>query len=205
VRRIGYFFLIETLPHSDFIKVVVTIWAIWSARRKAIHESIYQSPLSTHLFVENFLSELEMAKPKQHINSDQTRRPSTRAPGWIAPPPGHFKINVDGAVAREGKRGSAAAVCRSADGYYQGASAIAIPVIFDPATIEAIACREALCLAADLHLNRICIASDCLEVVNSIRDGTDSRLSSIISETSNVALENGRASPLSYIIVRERE
>jgi hypothetical protein len=60
-------------------------------------------------------------------------------------------------------------------------------------------------LAADLHLNRICIASDCLEVVNSIRDGTDSRLSSIISETSNVALENGRASPLSYIIVRERE
>jgi hypothetical protein len=33
----------------------VTLWVIWFARRKAIHEEVFQSPLSTHAFVEAFL------------------------------------------------------------------------------------------------------------------------------------------------------
>jgi hypothetical protein len=40
------FFLIDTLSHEKFTEVVVSLWAIWSARPKAIHEEIYQSPLS---------------------------------------------------------------------------------------------------------------------------------------------------------------
>ena len=32
----------------------VTMWAIWYARRKAVHENIFQSPLSTHSFVDRF-------------------------------------------------------------------------------------------------------------------------------------------------------
>jgi hypothetical protein len=31
----------ETLDHSKFIKVLVTLWAIWTARRKAIHEGLF--------------------------------------------------------------------------------------------------------------------------------------------------------------------
>jgi hypothetical protein len=43
--------LIKSVPHGNLIRMVVTMWAIWYARRKAIHENIFQSPLSTHNFV----------------------------------------------------------------------------------------------------------------------------------------------------------
>jgi hypothetical protein len=38
------FSLIDTLSHEQFTKAVVTLWAVWSARRKAIHEEIFQRP-----------------------------------------------------------------------------------------------------------------------------------------------------------------
>lgn len=37
------------LSHFDCTWVVVTLWAIWYARRKAIHEGIFQSPLLTYM------------------------------------------------------------------------------------------------------------------------------------------------------------
>jgi hypothetical protein len=43
--------VMQSLKHEDLIRVTVILWAIWYARRKAIHEDIYQSPLSTHNFV----------------------------------------------------------------------------------------------------------------------------------------------------------
>jgi hypothetical protein len=34
----------EALPHDDLTRTIVTLWALWHARRKAIHEGIFQSP-----------------------------------------------------------------------------------------------------------------------------------------------------------------
>lgn len=42
----------------------------------------------------------------------------------------------------------------------------------DPATLEALACRDGLALAMDLYLQRLHVASDCLNVVNDIGAGT---------------------------------
>jgi hypothetical protein len=62
--KLWLFHLLETLPHEQFIQLTITLWAIWSARRKAIHEDIFQSPLSTHEFIGRFISELkELSKP----------------------------------------------------------------------------------------------------------------------------------------------
>jgi len=55
--------VMDTLPHDDLIRVVVTLGAIWHARRKAIHENIFQSPLSIHCFVDKYIAELEQTKP----------------------------------------------------------------------------------------------------------------------------------------------
>jgi hypothetical protein len=49
--RCWLFNLMETLPHAQFTRIAITLWAIWTSRRKAIHEDIFQSPLSTHTFV----------------------------------------------------------------------------------------------------------------------------------------------------------
>ena len=50
--------LIATLKHEEQVKVFVTLWSIWHARRKAIHEQIYQSPLTVRLFVDRFIADL---------------------------------------------------------------------------------------------------------------------------------------------------
>jgi hypothetical protein len=39
----------SSLPQDDLVRVAINMWAIWYARRKAIHEGIFQSPLSTQL------------------------------------------------------------------------------------------------------------------------------------------------------------
>ncbi|CAN6244691.1 unnamed protein product [Urochloa humidicola] len=47
----------ESLSSEQMARVAITMWAIWYVRRKAIHEHIFQSPLSTHCFIERFISE----------------------------------------------------------------------------------------------------------------------------------------------------
>jgi ribonuclease HI len=101
---------------------------------------------------------------------------------WIAPPADYVKINVDAAVRKASIAGAGAAVCRAANGDLLGASVMVVKGIADPATLEAIACREALALAADLQVTRLRIATDCLEIINSLDDNYMGHFSSIMKE-----------------------
>jgi hypothetical protein len=88
--------LCHTLSQQTFVQVLVTLWAIWWARRKAIHEEEFQSPLSTHQFIKRYISELVLeqgVQPGPHAEG----RPNPGA--WIAPSSGVMKLNVDGVVA----------------------------------------------------------------------------------------------------------
>jgi hypothetical protein len=55
------FHLIKKLIHEGCIKVLVIIWAIWTPRRKAIHEGLFHSPLSIFSFVTNYLNDLKLS------------------------------------------------------------------------------------------------------------------------------------------------
>ena len=59
--KLRMLWLVDTLPTADLARVLVTMWAIWWARRKAIHDNEFQSPLSTFCFVNRYLDELEVA------------------------------------------------------------------------------------------------------------------------------------------------
>jgi hypothetical protein len=48
----------DILPQEDIVRVAITLWAIWYAWWKAIHENVYQSPLSTHNLVDKLVSKL---------------------------------------------------------------------------------------------------------------------------------------------------
>jgi hypothetical protein len=61
------------------------------------------------------------------------------------------------------------AICRDGQDVFMGASVLAVPRISDPASLEEIACREALALAKDLYVQRAHISSNFLEVINSIK------------------------------------
>ena len=61
-----------------------------------------------------------------------------------------MKINVDVALLASENRGVVAAICRSAIGTYMGSSVLACQGISGPATLEALAWREALAFVANL-------------------------------------------------------
>ena len=62
-----------------------------------------------------------------------------------------------------------AAVCQSSQGHFIAASAMVVPNITNPETLEAMACLEALALAEDCGVYRLIVASDCLNVINNIK------------------------------------
>jgi hypothetical protein len=172
------FTMIATLPHDQMTRLCVTAWAIWHARRKAIYEGIYQSPLSTHSFIESFLNELMVMKPE----TKRKGTPSPSHPIWIPPPGNWAKINVDAGVARSGEHGVVAAVARSASGVYLGGSAVLITGISNPEVLEALAVREGLNLAQDLLLTKVRLASDCLSVINALKEENWGSYSQILQE-----------------------
>lgn len=80
------FTLIESLNEQDQVKCFVTLWAIWYAKRKAIHEEIYQSPLSTYSFIQSFVNDLESSKRMKKKNV--VEQMPVVLPRWKAPPTG---------------------------------------------------------------------------------------------------------------------
>jgi hypothetical protein len=86
---------------------------------------MYRSPLHSLLmyqFIDSFLSDLGESKGKKGTQRGVSQ--GAPVPIWCPPPEGHFKVNVDGVVAKTANRRAVGAVCRSHDGDYLGASPI---------------------------------------------------------------------------------
>jgi ribonuclease HI len=109
--------------------------------------------------------------------------------GWLPPPPGLLKVNVDAAVGKASEHGSVAAVARSEDGVFRGASAVVFLGKTEPETLEALACREAMALACDINNRRIMIASDCSAVIRSIEEGSRGVYAHIVQEIADSKTE----------------
>ena len=171
------FSLHELLTNDLFDRLVVMLWALWYARRKAIHENIFQSPHSVNSFISKYLDELQVTHNRQPSKPPPT---SARPARWLAPPSGNAKFNVDAAVTRNG--GTVGVICRDDRGMFMGASTLSFRYIVDPPTLEALAIREALALADDLYLRRIQVASDCKTVVQDIHKENLASYGAVIHE-----------------------
>jgi len=122
---------VANLRHEDLVRLTVTMWAIWYARRKAIHEEMFQNPLSTHNFIERFLSDLETATPTE-VKQRQGESIRPQGPRWIPPPRGVLKVNVDAALSKNSDIAAMAAVARDETGMFLGASALVVEGITSP-------------------------------------------------------------------------
>ncbi|XP_073355474.1 uncharacterized protein [Aegilops tauschii subsp. strangulata] len=137
--------------------------------------------MSTHQFIMKYIRELNDCKPVE-VKHNPVTRSSVRKPRWIRPPENFAKIRFDGAVNRANDEGSFNAVCRDGDGNYLGSSVIRCTGLTDPATLEALACREALALAQDLSLSHVIVASDSKGVVQDIKLGIGGMYATIVKE-----------------------
>ena len=77
-------------------------------------------------------------------------------------------MNVDAALSKNSDIAAMAAVARDETGMFLGASALVVEGTTSPEVAEAMACREGLALASDLDLQKIRIATDCVNVVKNI-------------------------------------
>jgi len=55
-------FMCCNIPQVDGIRVLVTCWAIWRARRKAIHAGVFQTLFSIMVMINRQIEELEMIR-----------------------------------------------------------------------------------------------------------------------------------------------
>lgn len=163
----------ESLSNEEFIKVAITLWSIWYVRSKAIDENAYQSPLSTHLFIERYITDLNIVALEKLAKNGE-KGTDTKSSRWIPPSAGLMKINVDAAISKNMNKASA--------GMFMGASALIIEGCVDPEIMEAVACHEGLALASDLMLQRFKLALDCALVVRNIRDGARGPYGQIVKE-----------------------
>jgi ribonuclease HI len=127
-----------------------------------IHEEEFQSPLSTHLFIQSYLRDLSILRSTSKVVTGT----GPKHPVWIPPVEGCMKLNVDAALAKSRPGGAVGVICRNGDDMFLGASSLTVQGVTDPSTLEAMECREILALAQDLQLRKITVASDCEAVVN---------------------------------------
>ena len=185
----------DTLSHEKLVLLTVTLWAIWSSRRKAIHEAIFQTSHARHAFINRFIADLDQVRVTKPT-SNVAPRVHQAAPRPSAPRANYAKIHVDAAV-RANRGGSAAAICRNSHGAYLGSSALVVAGVCDPATLEAIACREAIALAQDLGLQQFIVSLDCKKVIEDISRRSQGPYGAIVAEI------NSRAIPFSCNFIFE--
>jgi ribonuclease HI len=101
------------------------------------------------------------------------------------------KLNVDEAVAKSAAKGAVGTVCRDGDGNFLGASDVVFDGITSPGTLEALACREGLDVADDLGIGQVHAATDCLEVVKGLQEGSLGVYSNILKEIRARMLQRG--------------
>ena len=77
-------------------------------------------------------------------------------------------MNVDAALSKNSDIAAVATVARDEMGMFLGASALVVEGITSPEVAKAMACQEGLALASDLDLQKIRIATDCVNVVKNI-------------------------------------
>jgi hypothetical protein len=138
------FNMIDILVEHHQVKCFVTLWAIWYAKRKVIHEDKYQSHFSTYaflyVFIQSFISDLESAEEVHKKKLNHVRRTNEVRTSWSAPPNGVIKINVDADVAKNLNKGAELDIARSSTKLYMGASVVIFHSLGDPKMLEALAC-----------------------------------------------------------------
>lgn len=107
---------------------------------------------------------------------------NARSGRWIVPAGDAAKVNVDGGILSQGEKGVAAAVTRDKNGHFLGASVVLIAGLVNPASLEAHACSEALALTQDLNLQRLVVASDCLELITNLKNGAMPSYASVLED-----------------------
>jgi ribonuclease HI len=156
---------IDELNHIGFAELILTgSWYIWWQRRQYVHGEPVQNPTRAALSIATLTTNFQRSMKKVKNNTKKEQ-------GWKRPPEGELLLNVDASYSPERGSGGTGAIIRDSTGSFVGARVSFYEFMSDAATAEVTALREGLVLAQTMGCNRIRIQSDCLKVVETMRQG----------------------------------
>jgi ribonuclease HI len=155
--------LLSEVDRNDL--VATAIWYIWWERRQATHGEVVQVPCRSAQAISTLALNYSRAK--------KPRRGIIRK-GWTKPREDFLKLNVDAGFSIDAGSGASGAIIRDHRGHFVGASACGIPFISDAALAEARALKDGLILAGNLGCSRLEVESDCMEVIDVMKNGGNS-------------------------------
>lgn len=143
-------------------EVAITIWAIWHARNKFVHEKQNQSVETVVTFIRGFGQEFRKASvPLQH--------PQPRSIVHWEPPSGHWvKINVDASFSVSTNKAASGFVVRNNEGQIMGSGYKNHHLISSVVRAEAMAGLDGLHFAIDLGFTHVVLETDSKIVVRNI-------------------------------------
>ena len=100
------------------------------------------------------------------LNKDQVAENSK----WTPPPPGVFKVNVDGATSVDGRNSSVGAIIRDSCGAIIVACCKYLQGQFSVAKVEDVAMEAGILLARDMKISQVIIESNAASTVNNINE-----------------------------------
>lgn len=159
--------------HHDLARVLVILYATWWARwtqSKTRSSKVHLPPWASLILGDCYY--------KVHNIWTHASRP--RIAKWIPPYVGSMKLNVDPVMSCHADKGATAVVCRDGNGKFLGASTLIFLWSHRSINLGSHACTEALALAQDIHIFKLCIASNHLEVVTNIIKGSSSLYAAIL-------------------------
>jgi len=147
--------------------LTVTLWHIWEARNSARNGEDVMHPQmiveKVKVYVEMIL--LHIFKPSTYHRCESNNFVSK----WAPPPDGWMMANADAAIFNDPPSIGLGVVIRDYFGKFISASCQKMYIAADPELAEAIAVRYAVVYAKDMNLQRVIVASDCLNLVRKIK------------------------------------
>ena len=147
---------VENLNHIGLAELILTTgWYMWWECRKLTHAETVQKPAISVVAIAMLASNYQSAAKK----TTKVRM------GWTKPPENYLMLNVDASYNQERSTGSTGAVIRDSNGQFIAAAARYFEHVLDAPMAEALALREGLGLASQIGCNRLMVQTDCMEVV----------------------------------------
>jgi ribonuclease HI len=134
---------------------------MWWGRRRISHDEPVQIPSRSPQAI--FALALNFSRSCK-------RNSGIRRHGWEKPPKGFVKLNIDAAFSIDSLSGATGAVIHDDHGIFIAGSCCGLPHVANAASVEARALRDGLILAGQVGCNKLVINSDCMEVIERMRN-----------------------------------
>ena len=147
----------QLCPRRDPALIMIGMWALWMLRNRRRHGELTMPVQQAVLWAKDTTYDLwqlshQFDKPAPAYNRDKWRKPEV---GWS-------KINTDAAFSEESKQGATSSIIRDDQDVFYSAQAIWYERGLDVCSMEALACRDGMKLAAHIGLRRVALETDCL-------------------------------------------